>query len=287
MSTKPYPKEKDPFHDPPPDVLLGKSIIFLNALRFLCSIDNPISIIDWRGRSEGELLLKIVPTVYIKNEFGTTAAVNIDDENLADDIRLEAFESGTLQINIKLLGIRGLRKTTPASLYAQFRWYNHPDMYTIYEICKKSKENDSQDLSFSENISPELIQFLKKEVIEVALFYRQEVLSVGKNENPIMYNAYDDHEPGSLPTQDADGKDNYGDASKKMLYRSNDNLGLERALGGHLKTGSVENVRDNVTFKKDSVANLEAEKEQLRTKIFELEAALKDRKKKSTLCNVL
>ena len=102
-----------------------------------------------------------------------------------------------------------------------------------------------------------------------------------------MNNAYDDHEPGSLPTQDADGKDNYGDASKKMLYRSNDNLGLERALGGHLKTGSVENVRDNVTFKKDSVANLEAEKEQLRTKIFELEAALKDRKKKSTLCNVL
>ena len=138
MSTKPYPKEKDPFHDPPAGVLLGKSIIFLNALRFLCSIDNPISIIDWRGRSEGELLLKIVPTVYIKNEFGTTAAVNIDDENLADDIRLEAFESGTLQINIKLLGIRGLRKTTPASLYAQFRWYNHPDMYTIYEICKKS-----------------------------------------------------------------------------------------------------------------------------------------------------
>ena len=34
---------------------------------------------------------------------------------------------------------------------------------------------------FSENILQDLIKFLKKEVIEVALFYEQEVLSVGKN----------------------------------------------------------------------------------------------------------
>jgi len=282
-----YPKEKDPFHDPPPDVLLGKSIIFLNALRFLCSIDNPISIIDLRGRSEGELLLKIVPTVYIKNEFGRIAMVNIDDENLADDIRLEAFENGTLQINIKIIGTRGLRKTTPASLYARFQWYNHPDMYTIYDICKKSKENDNQDLSFSENISPELIRFLKKEVIEVGLFYRQEVISVGKNENPIVYNTYDGHGPGSFHTQYAGGQDDHDDTSKKMLHRSNGNLAVERALGGQLEAESVENLRDNLTLKKGSVADSDAEKEQLRTKIFELEAALKEKQKQSSLCSVL
>ena len=283
-----YPKNKDPFHDPPPDVLLGKSIIFLNALRFLCSIDNPISIIDLRGRNEGELMLKIIPTVYSKNEFGVTTLINTDDESQVDDIRLEAYENETLQINFKILGISGLRKTTLTNLYAQFRWYNHPDTYTINGIGKTSEENRTQGVSFSENVSPELIEFLKKEVIEVGIFYRQEVVSSGKSEKALVYNTYDSDGPGSSFIQYADGRDDHGSASKNTQLQRNDKLGPEYALGGHLGTGSEEDLRDNLSFKKGSMVDSDAEKEQLRSKIFELEAALERKtKKQSTLCNVL
>ena len=90
-----------------------------------------------------------------------------------------------------------------------------------------------------------------------------------------------------IPHAHAGGQDDHDDTSKKMLHRSNGNLGVEHALGGQLEAESVENLRDNLTLKKGSVADSDAEKEQLRTKIFELEAALKEKQKQSSLCSVL
>ena len=89
-----YPTERDPFHDPPPDTLIGKAMIYLNPLRFICAIDTPISIIDMRGSNEGELLVNINPTVYRKKSLGSEDIVDTDDENLEDHFRDARMDEG-------------------------------------------------------------------------------------------------------------------------------------------------------------------------------------------------
>lgn len=51
----------DPFWEPPVDILIGSSIVFLHCLSFVLDIDDVFAITDFKGNQEGEIYVKMVP----------------------------------------------------------------------------------------------------------------------------------------------------------------------------------------------------------------------------------
>ena len=55
-----YTNETDPFYDPPGEQEIGTALGYLSSLNYLLEIDDAIPIIDFKGRTEGELHVEIV-----------------------------------------------------------------------------------------------------------------------------------------------------------------------------------------------------------------------------------
>merc|ERR1712146_144242 len=82
-------------------------------------VDHPLTILDYRGSTEAELLLSIVPTVYKDPDHGE--AVDTDDEE-EGDLQLDNFVGKTMRVAISLKGVRGLSQTNTEGVYVTFRW---------------------------------------------------------------------------------------------------------------------------------------------------------------------
>ena len=54
-------QEDDPFYDPPEDQLLGAAHIQLEAIRYLLDVNEATPLVDYKGQSQGELLVSLVP----------------------------------------------------------------------------------------------------------------------------------------------------------------------------------------------------------------------------------
>ena len=274
-----YPTERDPFHDPPPDTLIGKAMIYLNPLRFICAIDTPISIIDMRGSNEGELLVNINPTVYRKKSLGSEDIVDTDDENLEEDPRLEHFLNGRVDVNVKIKDVRGLRSSRQNNVYAMFRWYNRNDTFITAVISDGAEAKLQYEIIFSETITKNLIDYFKKDVVEVSVFC-----------SPIDgTDALDDSSlrEGFLSTEPRSGYENlylssHNDANSDLEFsEANDDV-----LNGMVMTEEIasQNLRPG------DERNIKAayyEREQLELKIRELEEALRRKKSNSGICIVL
>lgn len=58
-----YTEENDPFADPPTERLIGTASVYLDPLSYMLDINEDTPIIDYRGKEEGELHVRIVPHV--------------------------------------------------------------------------------------------------------------------------------------------------------------------------------------------------------------------------------
>ena len=274
-----YPTERDPFHDPPPDTLIGKAMIYLNPLRFICAIDTPISIIDMRGSNEGELLVNINPTVYRKKSLGSEDIVDTDDENLEEDPRLEHFLNGRIDVNVKIKDVRGLRSSRQNNVYAMFRWYNRNDTFITAVISDGAEAKSQYEIIFSETITKNLIDYFKKDIVEVSVFC-----------SPIDgTDALDDSSlrEGFLSTEPRSGYQNlylssHNDANSDLEFsEANDDV-----LHGMVMTEEIasQNLRP---VDEHNIKAAYYEREQLELKIRELEEALRRKKSNSGICIVL
>ena len=93
-------QEGDPFFDPPEDRMIGVSRIQLEPLRYLLDVDEWTPLVDYRGQSQGELLVKMVP-----------ASEEVDLEELEDMV---SMTGKPLQLRISLDAARGPRASIRA-----------------------------------------------------------------------------------------------------------------------------------------------------------------------------
>ena len=73
-----FPEDRDPFFDPPEDQLIGKATIFLSGLTYFLSVEETTPIIDYKGKDEGELKVRIIP------HMGEEPPADGDEENDED-----------------------------------------------------------------------------------------------------------------------------------------------------------------------------------------------------------
>ncbi|XP_030831067.1 kinesin-like protein KIF28P isoform X3 [Strongylocentrotus purpuratus] len=71
------PKEEDPFWEPPEDVLIGTSNVFLQSLSYALDFDDKVVITDFKGNEQGYLVVSIAPC----NQAGKA----LPDDEFVDD----------------------------------------------------------------------------------------------------------------------------------------------------------------------------------------------------------
>ena len=54
-------REEDPFWEPTEDVLVGTASVFLQSLSYALDFDDKLTITDYKGMEEGQLLVSITP----------------------------------------------------------------------------------------------------------------------------------------------------------------------------------------------------------------------------------
>jgi len=60
-TVKNIPKEEDPFWEPPEDVLIGSANVFLQSLSYALDFDDKLTITDYKGSEEGNVVINITP----------------------------------------------------------------------------------------------------------------------------------------------------------------------------------------------------------------------------------
>jgi Kinesin protein 1B len=56
-----FNKQLDPFYDEPEDHMIGRATVYLDPLVYVMFIDEWTPVIDYKGQTQGELLLRVIP----------------------------------------------------------------------------------------------------------------------------------------------------------------------------------------------------------------------------------
>ena len=164
-------------------------------------------------------------------------------------------------------------------MYAMFRWYNRNDTFITAVISDGAEAKSQYEIIFSETITKNLIDYFKKDIVEVSVFC-----------SPIDgTDALDDSSlrEGFLSTEPRSGYQNlylssHNDANSDLEFsEANDDV-----LHGMVMTEEIasQNLRP---VDEHNIKAAYYEREQLELKIRELEEALRRKKSNSGICIVL
>jgi len=156
-----YEGDKDPFFDPPEAQVIGKATIYLNALVYNLPIEEATPIIDYKGKEEGELLVKVVP--HLAEKMPETE----DEEE--DDIPEEISEliGKKLHITVCVQSARGLPSDRSNHVTAMYKFFLEADQDAT-EPCKNKTTIPTFNFrkTYSLVVTEELVKYVTHDAIE-------------------------------------------------------------------------------------------------------------------------
>ena len=140
-------EEGDPFYDPMEDQLLGIARLQLEAVKYFLDVEEATPLVDYKGASEGELLVGLTPSVDGEGVKGGNDGGNDDDDgdgSESDDSDIEDLAEivgKTIHITVSIKSLRGLPTDLLQqfnSLYVQFRFFAADDYVRTPKVHFKS-----------------------------------------------------------------------------------------------------------------------------------------------------
>jgi hypothetical protein len=98
-----FNKQLDPFYDEPDDHLIGRATVYLDPLVYVMFIDEWTPIIDYKGQTQGELLLRVVPHKKPEPPTGEPDSWDTSDGTGFDVDRLDELKQQRIYITVRCL----------------------------------------------------------------------------------------------------------------------------------------------------------------------------------------
>jgi hypothetical protein len=156
-----YEGDKDPFFDPPEAQVIGKATIYLNALVYNLPIEEATPIIDYKGKEEGELLVKVVPHLSEK--------MPEEEDHEEEDIPEEISEliGKKLYIRVCVQSARGLPADRSNHVAAMFKFFLEAEQdATEPHKTKTTIPNFNFRKTYSLVVTEELVKYVTHDAIE-------------------------------------------------------------------------------------------------------------------------
>eukprot|EP00164_Ancoracysta_twista_P001120 GFYU01001468.1.p1 GENE.GFYU01001468.1~~GFYU01001468.1.p1 ORF type:complete len:1151 (+),score=495.77 GFYU01001468.1:265-3717(+) len=164
------PVEDDPFYDAPEDMIIGVSNIYLESLAYLIDIDETTPIIDYKGKEEGELLIKISIEEVNGQPFSDLR------ENFEG---LEDLMGKSIGLKLQIAGARGIRDTMAQNNFVKFGFWDHTQ---VYETPRTTKHTINPQFDFVADlkvdaVSNDFINYIYTEPISFELWGRSMIVT--------------------------------------------------------------------------------------------------------------
>lgn len=149
---------QDPFVDDS-EQFIGKATIYTQFLYNILPIDEPTPLVDYSGKSAGELVATIEP--YILDKEGNRIG---EDDMMYENVK--ECKGEQMEIVISISGCRGLPKNFAISTRVQYKWFLE-DEYCSTEICQQKTINPKFNYthSFKQPITDDFIKYLDGECV--------------------------------------------------------------------------------------------------------------------------
>lgn len=110
----------DPFYDTSKDILIGKCVVYLGGVNYLLRSEESLPIINGKGITCGELFVHLVPC--IENSDGQYMPFVQEDLDKEEE-QLQDFVGKQFQLNITILGARGLPENCNNNTFVRYTFY--------------------------------------------------------------------------------------------------------------------------------------------------------------------
>eukprot|EP01086_Lenisia_limosa_P004239 TRINITY_DN19313_c0_g1_i2.p1 TRINITY_DN19313_c0_g1~~TRINITY_DN19313_c0_g1_i2.p1 ORF type:complete len:516 (-),score=131.52 TRINITY_DN19313_c0_g1_i2:32-1516(-) len=155
-------KEEDPFYDPPTDVLVGKSYVYLEPLAYLMEVEDPCPVIDYKGQEQGLLSVTMFPC----NTEGETDGFEgfADEPNDLIGTRLDFI--------LEVKNLRGLPATQRRGSFVRFGFYLDKEPHETEQILSST---NNPDFEFRQQftvdpVTPEFVSYLKRHAMQFQVY---------------------------------------------------------------------------------------------------------------------
>jgi flagellar biosynthesis GTPase FlhF len=155
----------DPFFDPPEDQMLGKATIYLDSLEYCLSVEEPTPVIDYKGKEEGELLVKVIP-----HPTPEPPASEEDEEDFAE--KVQEWKGKPLYITVKVLGARGLPSSKCFGAYVKYSFFVEDGVTTEASKTKSINPRFENTQTYKIVVTDEFIRYITTEAIEFEVWYQ-------------------------------------------------------------------------------------------------------------------
>jgi len=160
--------DKDPFFVKQGAALIGRSTIYLDSLLYVLPIEESTPIIDYKGKEEGELKVKIIPHLS-----ENPPATEEDEEDIAE--KLQDLYGQRLGITVFVESARGLPATRNTNVYVRYGFFLDDEPHKT-EQCKYRTINPT--LNFQKThwitVTEEFKKYVEKEGIVFEVFGSQD-----------------------------------------------------------------------------------------------------------------
>jgi len=150
-----YDDESDPFYDPIEAQLIGRSTIYLDSLVYCLGIKEATPIIDYKGKEEGELLVRIIPHT---SEKPPLTEEEEDEQEIAEKIE-------------QLKGSKIGPASRSTDCHVQFRFFLEEDVVKTPK-CEYKTINPKFDFmhTFWPVVTDELVRYVGTDAIEFEVY---------------------------------------------------------------------------------------------------------------------
>ena len=160
--------DKDPFFVKEEAALIGRSTIYLDSLLYVLSIKESTPIIDYKGKEEGELTVRLVP------HLTETPPENEDEDDTLPE-KLSDLFGQRLGVTIFVDGARGLPQARNTGVYAKYSFFMDDEPHTS-EPCKYRTINPSLNYQKTHwiTVTEEFKKYVEKDGIVFEVYGSQD-----------------------------------------------------------------------------------------------------------------
>lgn len=281
-----YTGSQDPFAKPSGEAVVGRAMIYLDAVNHLLAVHETTPIIDYKGFSRGELKVEL-----------DLELPNVGDKEMAskfDELeRVEKLKGKQLRIKLKVLGIRGLPSNMCQEAYVSFRFFlDEKPMETPKEAKKTINPKFNFEHSWNLVVTDELCNYLASDVLEFVVYAKSsteggaskaqeaEATAAAKEKDPAAQ--IDEDTLNQLQEKEEQLQElKFQLTEQKMemerkMREANGGVPGSESKTADGKTESVEELKEHIEFLEQKIETLETQKKQLEVQVEDAEDDLNE-----------
>eukprot|EP00945_MAST-04E_sp_MAST-4E-sp1_P003988 g3988.t1 len=169
-----YTKDNDPFGDFMQHVLIGRSYLYLDSLSYFLEFEDSVPIVDYRGKDNGFVKLKIVPRRLGDSDLFTHEIHDEGEKSTRD------FVGKMFEFSVSVVSAKGIPEALCSNVFVKTRFGNETNVLRTDPCAADttSPKFTNNKFMFKKEITDEVCEYFETGSMEVEVYGAQPGTSI-------------------------------------------------------------------------------------------------------------